>query len=109
MAWSVDEALDDDLVRVIERDDAKGVYVLTFGDLKTKVKITLRKGRGKQTAFTQSHAAKTPLQAGPYWTSLPGDQSPGDALHKAISGITMYFRQAIEKGHKPSEDWLVLA
>ncbi|MGJ4888840.1 hypothetical protein ACQR1Y_11630 [Bradyrhizobium sp. HKCCYLRH3099] len=106
---TIDEALNDDLVQVELRDDRKGIYVLRFGSLQTKVKITLRRGRGKETAYTQSHAIETPIQAGPYWTSLPSGNSPGDALHKAISGFTMYYTKAVEGGHSPSEDWLALA
>jgi hypothetical protein len=109
VAWTIDKALDDDLVEIVDRNDARGIYIFRLKPLKTKIKITLRRSRGRETAYTQSHAIQTPEQAGPYWTSKPSDDSPGNALRKAISGFTMYYRQAIEKGHTPSEDWLVLA
>jgi len=110
MAWTIDEALNDELVHVISRDDARGVFILRIGTLQTAVKITLRRTRGKPgaTAYTQSHAIKTPEQAGPYWTSRPSNDSPGAALHQAIEGLVSYYRQAVKKGHTPDEDWLVL-
>lgn len=110
MKWSIDSALEDDLVDVVERDDNKAIYVVRFGPLTTTVTITLELDRLNQTTyFTQSHGIKTPVQGEPYWTSFPGGDSPGNALHKAIWGFTMNFRTAVELGHTPSEDWFVLA
>ena len=36
-------------------------------------------------------------------------ETPGDALRKAISGLTMHYRKAIGEGYAPTEDWLVPA
>jgi hypothetical protein len=110
MAWMIDEAPNDDLVHVVSRDDAKGIYIIRVGALQTAVKIALRRTRGRPgaTAYTQSHAIKTPQQAGPYWTSRPSNDSPGAALHQAVEGLVFYYRKAVEAGHIPSEEWLVL-
>jgi hypothetical protein len=108
MAWTVDSALDDDLVEVVDRNDAGGEYVVQIGTLTTLVTISLRRLlNSDDVEFIVSHAIKTPVQAGPYWTSRPFDDDPAYALHRAINGITSYYRQAIQAGHHPREEWLV--
>jgi len=57
--------------------------------------------------FSASHAIKTPTQIGPYRTSNRFADSPGYALHKAISGLTNYYREAVNAGYEPAESWLV--
>ncbi len=108
MAWTFDSALDDPDVTVVERDDARGDYALTIGDLTTLVTIELRRPlTGSHVEFRTSHAIKTPLQGSPYWTSKPFDDDAPYALHRAVNGLTSYYRQAINGGHTPSEQWLV--
>lgn len=108
MAYTFDDVLDDDLVTVVERDDEMGEFVVRIGGLETPVTIMLeRLKNNERTNFQLSHVINTPEQAGPYRTSLPFGDRPEYALKKAITGLTMYYRQAVEKGHEPSEDWLV--
>ena len=108
MAYTFDEVLDDELVTVVERNDEMGEFVVRIGTLRTPVSIDLgRFMTTERTKFRLSHVIKTPMLAGPYRTSLPFGDDPGYALHKAIAGLTSYYRQAIEEGHDPCEDWLV--
>lgn len=57
--------------------------------------------------FTVSHYVHTPIQASPYMTSMSQAQSESEAIRNAISRTTDFLKQAIAKGHKPSDDWLV--
>ena len=108
MAFTFEDVLDDGLVTVIERNDEVGEFVVRIGRLETPVTIELKRPmNSERTKFRLSHVIKTPLQAGPYRTSLPFGDYPGYALHKAINGLTSYYMQAVEKGYEPSEDWLV--
>ena len=108
MTYTFDAALDDELVTVIERSDEMGVFQIRVGTLETLVTIRLcRYMTSEHTRFEVSHAIKTPLQIGPYRTSVPSDDSPGSALHRAIDGLTRWYRDAVKMGHEPREDWLV--
>ena len=110
MGYTFDEVLDNGLVEVIERNDEMGVFVVRVGSLETPVTIELgRFMNSERTKFTLSHVIKTPLQAGPYRTSLPFGDDPGYALHRAIDGLASWYKQAVKEGHEPSEDWLVPA
>jgi hypothetical protein len=72
MALSIDDALDDDLVTVEERQDERGSFAIRVGQLETIVFIELGRFRSSQkTKFIVSHAIHTPSQAGPYRTSVP--------------------------------------
>lgn len=108
MAWTFDEALADDLVTVVTRDDSAGTFEFQVGELETVITIEL--GRfmdSEHTKFRRSHAIHTPVQIGPYLPSRDFDDYPACALHRAIDSITDYYRQAVQKGHTPAEDWLV--
>ncbi|OAQ20033.1 hypothetical protein [Thermosulfurimonas dismutans] len=57
--------------------------------------------------FYQSHFIHTPLQAGPYITSRPWNDTEDLALNQAISGFTQFYNAAIKNGYKPDDSWLV--
>jgi hypothetical protein len=108
MAYTFDSALNDDLVTVVTRRDAMGIFEVRVGELETLITIDL--GRfmdSDKTKFRVSHAIKTPLQAGPYRTSIPFADYPAYALHRAITGLTDYYRDAVKKGYEPRQQWLV--
>lgn len=108
MTWTLNKALEDDLITVVSRDDTSGLYKVKVGDLSTVVTITLkRQPNTRRTDFRVSHAIHTPMLNGPYHTSLPFGDDAAHALHSAITGLTMWYHQALEKGHKPIESWLV--
>ena len=108
MAWTFDEALADDLVTVVTRDDSVGTFEFRVGELETVITVELGRFMDSDwTKFRRSHAIKTPLQAGPYLPSRDFDDYPAYALHRAIDSITNYYRQAVRKGLTPSKEWLV--
>jgi hypothetical protein len=49
----------------------------------------------------------TPIQNGPYYPSRTYYETEGMAISSAVSDFAAYIEAAIEKGHKPSETWLV--
>jgi hypothetical protein len=104
---TVDHALQDDCISLVQRRDAEGAYLIRIGTLQTVVTISLRRTWGSRTAFRQSHAIKTPRQPCPNWSCAPEAETPGDALRKAIIGLTMHYRKAVGEGHSPAEEWLV--
>lgn len=108
MPYTFDTALEDDLVTVVNRDDSKGFFVIQVGELNTHVEIQLgREMDNEGTFFHVSHAIKTPNQITPYRTSRPWGDYPAYALNKAVTGLTMYYDQAVKAGHPPADDWLV--
>ena len=108
MAFTVDEALDDDLIHVIDRHDEVGTFTVRLGSLETPITIELgRFQSSEETKFWVSHAIKTPSQHDPYTPSVFYKPSWGDALQEAVSSLTMYYRIAVRDGHKPEESWLV--
>jgi hypothetical protein len=107
MGWTIENALNDEIVHLVQRDDTTDTYRIRIGDLKTIVTIRLKLIRKDWVKFTRSHAMKTPKQDGPYREGVPFGYSSSDALHKAISGLTHYYREGVKVGHSPNEDWLV--
>ena len=108
MPWTLDNALEDDLITVVDRDDSAGFYEVRVGDLNIVVAIKLSRHLDSDTTdFQLSHAINTPVQAGPYRTSTPTADDPPYALHRAIDGLTSYYRDAVKLGHTPQENWLV--
>ncbi len=107
MAWTIESALDEDLVHVVSRDDNALRYIVRVGTLRTNIEINLRRAKSPYVEFQRSHNIQTPLQAGPYVGSLHIADSVGAALRSAISGITMYYQSAIDEGELPNESWLV--
>lgn len=108
MAFTFDSALEDDDITVLYRNDSAGRFVIQLGELSPDIEIQLgREMDNDRTHFQVSHAIHTPTQAGPYRTSRPWADYPAYALHQAVSGLTMYYRQAVEEGHQPNDNWLV--
>jgi hypothetical protein len=106
---TVDSALVEDCISLVQRRDDEGAYLIRVGTLRTIVTIRLRRTWGSRTAYRQSHAIKTPRQPCPDWSCAPEAESPGEALHKAISSLTIHYRKAVGEGYLPREEWLVPA
>ncbi len=108
MSHTIESALDDDLVTVIERNDDLGEYVIRLSELETIVTVRLaRFMTSNRTRFETSHVVKTPSQGAPYYTNERIGEYPAHALRKAVHSLTLYFRIAMNEGHTPQEDWLV--
>jgi hypothetical protein len=106
---TVENALQNDCISLVQRRDEDGAFLIRVGSLETVVTIVLRRTWGSRTAYRQSHAIKTPRQPCPDWSCAPEAESPGDALRKAINGLTLHYRLAVGEGYSPAEDWLVPA
>ena len=108
MPWTLDKALDDDLITFTHRHDALGYYEFRVGNLKTVVTVQVsRLPKSEEARYILSHAIKTPTQAGPYYQSRGYWDDVPYALHQAISSLTQYYREAVKAGHEPQESWLV--
>jgi hypothetical protein len=106
--WSIDRALNDDLVTVLDRDDQAGLYTIRIGDIPTPVNIALeRLSASDGTGYKVSHVIKTPELAKPHRVVRQAGNNPELALRYAIRGLTSYYRLAVDAGHRPSEDWLI--
>ncbi|WP_363351284.1 hypothetical protein [Methylocystis echinoides] len=106
---TVDKALQDDCISIVQRRDEEGAFLIRVGALQTVVTIRLRRTWGSRIVYRQSHAIKTPRQPCPNWSCASEADSPGDALRKAINGLTLHYRMAVGEGYPPAEDWLVPA
>lgn len=104
---TLDHALQDNCISLVQRRDDEGAYLIRVGTLQTVVTIRLRRAWGSRTTYRQSHAIKTPRQLCPDWSCAPEAESPGDALRKAISGLTLHYQKAVREGYPPTEEWLV--
>ena len=108
MPHTIDSVLNDPLVTIEDRHDEMGSFAIKIGALQTVVYIELGRFRTSDlTKFDVSHAIHTPSQAAPYRTSRPVGDYWEHALHRAIDGLTMYYKIAVTAGHTPSENWLV--
>lgn len=108
MAYTFDDVLSDESIRVLHRDDSRGYFVIQILDLHADIEIELGRFMDRETTkFRVSHAIQTPLLASPYRTSHAEGDYPAYALHRAVSGLTHHYREAVRHGHVPSDDWLV--
>jgi len=108
MPHTLDGALDNEFVTTLSKDHSMGTYEIRVGSL-NKI-ITIELGRFLDSNFTKfwiSHAIHTPEQISPYVGSRRFADCPAYALDQAITGLTEYYRIAVEKGHRPAESWLV--
>jgi hypothetical protein len=92
-------------VNWIEFDPASTVFRFRIGTLSQIITIRLRQNDRGWWELSRSHAIKTPLQCGPYWESRSFDKKE-TALSRAITGVSHFYRAAIEDGYTPSEEWL---
>jgi hypothetical protein len=107
MPYTIDGVLSDPLLTIEDRHDEMGSFAIRIGALQTVVFIELGRFRTQETTkFHVSHAIHTPLQIGAYQTSTPFADDWEYALHRAVTGLLSYYRQAIAAGHTPNEDWL---
>ena len=108
MPHTLDSALEDPDITVLQRDDHLGFFEVRVGGLNPVVTIDLARALGSnETKFDRSHNIKTPVQSGPYISSRLFWDDPAYALHQAISGLTSHYRAAVKAGHIPNDSWLM--
>ncbi|MCK4829333.1 hypothetical protein KA005_77130 [bacterium] len=106
MAWTIDEALEDEAIEKFEKT-IEGFSIWLKG-IPTEIKISLSYN-GVRGGFNYhlSHAIQTPEQLGPYRSSRPWGDDLAYALHLAITTITQYYNISVKNDNEPSENWLV--
>ena len=108
MAYTIERALDDKLIELVNRNDDLGIYKFRVGVLDTIVTVEIgRLPASERARYHRSHDIKTPSQAGPYHQSRYDWDDVPYALFQAINSITSYYRMGLEDGHTPDESWLV--
>jgi hypothetical protein len=107
LTHTFDNVLANDLIKVVHRNDSRGVFVIQVGELRTQIEITLSRYMDcDRTTFWLTHAIKTPIQSFASRPRYLEADYPASALFYAVSNFTDWYRDAVEQGHKPSDDWL---
>jgi hypothetical protein len=107
MIDTFDEVLSDDLITAIHRNDSRGLFVIRIGEIQTQIEIALSRYMDhERTTYWLMHANETPLQSFAFRTSRPERGSPVLALLQATSDFTQWYRDAVEEGQRPNDDWL---
>ena len=107
---TIDEALNDEVITVVARDDENWKFRVKLGELSTQIKIVItprRSGTSYPFQYSISHYLHTPIQAGPYMPSSPFSYSAELTLRKAITDLVAFYKSAIHEGHAPDDSWLV--
>jgi hypothetical protein len=108
MAYTIEKALDDDLIELVNRNDDLGIYEFRVGVLDTIVTVEIGcLPTSERARYHRSHDIKTPSQAGPYHQSRYVWDDVPYALFQAIDSITSYYRMGVKDGYAPQESWLV--
>jgi hypothetical protein len=77
------------------------------GELKTRVHVRVHAGENDWYWWQQSHFIHTPVQLGPYTTSLPANDTEERAWRSAIWTLAQWYKDAVGAGETPAETWLV--
>ena len=102
------EILDDPLIKVLDKDEAEGVFDIRLLPLKTRITIDVGLCEvARQPRFLMTHAMHTPIQAFPHKSGNVYASTRRSALNKALLYLTMHYKMALNKGYKPKESWLV--
>jgi hypothetical protein len=106
MKHTIDSILNDEVIERYKK--TIDGYSIWLKGIDTEIKIQLTyNGECGGFNFCLSHAIKTPEQAGPYITSRPWAEEIEYALYRAICSITDHYKNAINKGHRPTKQWLI--
>jgi hypothetical protein len=83
-------------------------HELRVGALSTpvRVRISRRKSDGA-LLVEQSHFIKTAIQYLPHSANQPFFCAESKALDEILGTMTSFYDQAIRRGYKPSENWLI--
>jgi hypothetical protein len=105
MAWTIEDALNDDAIEKVEKCWEGYSFWLKGIPVRITVVLTVNPWGGFN--FSVSHAIKTPTQSDAYHRSRPWGDYEGYALHLAVASLTDYYRDAVRAGHVPSKGWLI--
>ena len=89
------------------REYAKYTFYQGEDDGSIKIEIVIREMWNGRFTYAMSHAVHTPIQAGPYHSSINTTETADAALRKALDDIYSFYEAARQKGHVPTIDWFV--
>jgi hypothetical protein len=96
------------LFSVVSRDDASGILMLRLGEIPTVITIEIEEIEGSDLfALHASHGIKPPGTS-LYFVRYREYSSPGEGLADFQRFFARTYKQAVDKGHRPSEAWLVV-
>jgi hypothetical protein len=86
-----------------------GMWEFVLKGIKTPVSVRLYQVEGdKWIHYALSQFIKTPAQATKCGTgSIPWAGTERAALDKAVAGITIWYKGAVNEGMKPEDGWLI--
>lgn len=106
MAWTIEDALNDESLDDVERTQ-RG-YSFRLKGISTTIHVVLYVNAQKGGFnFHLSHLIKAPGQATVYTPNGLRGEYEAYTLHSAISALTSFYSVAVKEGHEPSESWLV--
>lgn len=106
MPWTIDAALEDEVIERTEKTDYGYSFWLIGIPTEIQVVLSINPARGGYN-FHLSHFIHTPKQIGPYRPSRPWGDDEAYALRLAITAITQHYKDAVNAGLAPSKSWLV--
>ena len=112
-------SLEDIIEQLDDHDEVLESYVLlreikmylNIGEYQPLIYIKIYKSsfiKGNPYHFDVSHHVHTPEQMSPYFPSLTSFPSEKEAIDQAISTTTRLLKDAINKGHDPEDEWLIV-
>lgn len=84
---------------------------LNLGKYQPQINIKIYKSsiiEGSPYHFEVSHHVHTPEQMSPYFPCCTSFSSEKEAIDQAIYSTTYYLKDAIDKGHDPEDEWLIV-
>ena len=107
MVWDLSNIFEQE--GVTQYETTENGWTFQLDGIPTKISIELTVDPlNKRYRYRRSHAIRSPANpAAPYYPSLPFGETMEWALRQALSSITMYYFDSVERGHAPSADWLV--
>jgi hypothetical protein len=84
------------------------LHELRVGELETPVQVRiLRRKSDDALILEQSHFVKSAIQYLPYTANKPFLCSEREALDQVAATMNGFYDQAVRRGYKPAESWLV--
>jgi hypothetical protein len=106
MFWTIDKALNVDLVTRDSVDGENGIVKFRLGVIPTLITAHVIKKGAVKYGLEVSHKIKTAGHS-LYLPSFRDCNSPGEAVHELIMSFCEQYRSSVNSGHKPKASWLV--
>lgn len=104
---TVDQVLESELITIVERDEAAGIFRIRIGKLSTPITILLSQ-LGTNIRPALSHVIEPPGTRRGLGLHMPSVfRSPQSALATIIKLLVDAYETGIQAGHTPEESWLI--